>query len=224
MTFKRTEFSSLKLVGLLIAAVCLSGCTITYSVSQPQPIPDISKLKKRQPSGYALRLKLPDVEVDVMAVNRVSLEADGLHRSRLAGSGDKLLVFVALSPKTDGVRFDPSRMRYQPDDGELPDHPWLVQGPARKHTVSGGRFKTCFATGLWLRKGGAWYRKDRVPPVTGSVPVTERACFRIFFNDDRTEHRAFTLFIEGISKSGKPVEVPTVEFWRKTWTEFYLDW
>ncbi len=107
-------------------------------------------------------------------------------------------------------------MRYQPDDGELPEHPWLVQGPARKHSVSEGRFKTCFP---------AWYVRQAIYPlVTGSVPVTERACFRIFFNDDRTEHRAFTLFIEGISKSGKPVEVPTVEFWRKTWTETYVDW
>ena len=218
MTFKRTEFSSLKLVGLLIAAVCLSGCeTLTFSVSQPQPIPDISKLKKHQPgSRYALRLKLPDVEVDVMAANRVSPESDAHYSYLLAESGDKLLVFVALSPKTDGVRFDPSRMRYQPDDGELPDHPWLVQGPARKHSVREGRFKTCFPP--VFRSHRAIY-----PPVTGSVPVTERACFRIFFNDDRTAPRPFTLFIEGISKSGKPVEVPAVEFWRKTWTEIQLD-
>ncbi len=215
MTFKRTEFSSLTLVGLLIAAVCLSGCTITYSVSQPQPIPDISKLKKYKPGGYALRLKLPDVEVDVMAENRVSPESDAHYSHLLAESGDKLLVFVALSPKTDGVRFDPSRMRYQPH-GELPDHPWLVQGPARKHGVNKGRFNTCYPP---------LFRRDRAiyPPVTGPVPVTERACFRIFFNDDRNEYRAFTLFIEGISKSGKPVEVPTVEFWRKTWTELHLD-
>ncbi len=211
MTFKRSEFSSLKLVGLLIAAVCLSGC-ITYSASQPQPIPDISKLKKRLCCEYVLRLKLPDVEVDVMAVNRVSPEAAGVSVF-LDGTGDKLLVFVALSPKTDGVRFDPSRMRYQPDDGELPDHPWLVQGPVRKHPSSYDRFKSCFPT---------WYKRHRVyPPVTGSVPVTGRACFRIFFNDDRTEHRAFTLFIEGISKSGKPVEVPAVDFRRKTGS--YLD-
>ena len=73
MTFKRTEFLSLKLVGLLIAALCLSGCeTVTYSASQAQPIPDIGKLTGSPVDGYQLRLTLSGLEVDVQALNRVS--------------------------------------------------------------------------------------------------------------------------------------------------------
>ena len=212
MTLKRTEFSSLTLVGLLIAAFCLPGCytTVTRSASQAQPIPDISKLTGQglpyyPVGGQPLRLKLPDVEVDVEARNLVPPSWPWPH------AGDQLLVVVALSPKTDDVRFDPSRMRYQPEGGQ-PARPWLVQGPARKtywfQFGSGGRFKTCISS---------YKNPDAYAPITGSVPVTKLACFRIFFNDDRTERRAFTLFIEGISTSGKPLAVPPVFFEYKIW-------
>ncbi len=202
MTFKRTEFSSLKLVGLLIAAVCLSGCeTFTYSAMQPQPIPDISK-STREHYQPALRLKLPDVQVDVIAMHRVSASWPS---PAVQGPGDKLLVWLALSPKADGVRFDPSRVRYRPE-GEQPGRPSLVQGPARKPpwlTPGSKRFKTCYSS------------KYPFALITGSVPVTKRACFRIVFDDDRGDLRTFTLFIEGISKSGKPLSVPPVVFKHK---------
>ncbi len=214
MTFKRTEFSSLKLVGLLIAVFCLSGCeTVTYSVSQAQPIPDISKLTRGYypDDGYPLRLKLSGLEVDVKALNRASPSwpSSGFWPSSRAGT--KLLVLLALSPKADGVRFDPSRVRYRAE-GEQPGHPSLVQGPVRKHKLVGGwgRFKTCFPSSKY---------PANYAPVTGSVPVTERACFRIFFDDDRTEQREFTLLIEGISKSGEPLAVPPVIFKHKYWAE-----
>lgn len=200
MTFKRTEFSSLKLVELLIAAVCLSGCdTVTFPTMEPQPIPDISKLNYDyfQPQ---LRLKLPDVQVDVTAMNRVSLSWP---KSR---HGDKLLVLVALSPKADGVWFDPSRVRYQPEN-EQPGRPSLVQGPPRKPRWKGGGSKlvrTCSAS------ASSYKYPDTYALITGSVPVTKRTCFRVFFDYDRL--RTFTLFIEGISKSGKPLHVPPVVF------------
>ena len=120
MTSKRTEFPSLTLVGLLIATFFLSGCvTVRYSVSQVQPIPDIGKVMRgpnRYPP-YPLRLKLPDVELDVKAHNLVSPAWPYDRRYE----GTKLLVLLALSPKADGVRFDPSRVRYQPKGGQ-PGH------------------------------------------------------------------------------------------------------
>ncbi len=211
MTLKRTEFSSLTLVGLLIAAFCLPGCytTVTRSASQAQPIPDISKLTGQglpyyPVGGQPLRLKLPDVEVDVEARNLVPPSWPWPH------AGDQLLVVVALSPKTDDVRFDPSRMRYQSEYGR-PVHPSLVQGPARKahwHFGSTGRFKTCISSNKY---------PDTYAPITGAAPITERTCFRIFFDDDRDNYRAFTLFIEGISTSGKPLAVPPVLFKLKRW-------
>ncbi len=211
MTFKRTEFSSLKFVGMLIAALCLSSCqTVSYPASQAQPIPDIGKVRRDgfPQDGYPLRLKLSGLEVDVLALNLASPSWPTSGLWRASRTGTQLLVLLVLSPKTDGVRFDPSRVRYQPEY-ERPGHPSLVQGPARKTWV-GGRFNTCSSSPKY---------PDAYARITGSMLVTERACFRIFFDDDRTEHRAFTLFIEGISTSGKPLAVPPVVFKHKVWTQ-----
>ncbi|MDH3672111.1 MAG: hypothetical protein OES46_13265 [Gammaproteobacteria bacterium] len=178
-------------------------------MSQAQPIPDISKLMRGYypVDGYPLRLKLPDVEVDVKALNRASLSWPSSEFHGSSRTGTKLLVLLVLSPRADGVHFDPSRVRYQPE-GEQTGRPSLLQRPARKRTLAWGHFKTCFSSSN---------DPDTYAPITGPVPVTKRACFRIFFDDYRAEDRAFTLFIEGISKSGKALEVPSVVFKHKKW-------
>ncbi|MFQ5993450.1 MAG: hypothetical protein ACE5K1_00030 [Acidiferrobacterales bacterium] len=64
---------------------------------------------------------------------------------------------------------------------------------------------------------------DSYATVTGPVSLKERGHFNILFNAPQATE--FTLFIEGISKSGQPVTVPPIEFeirdvrrQQKSWT------
>ena len=193
----------------------VAGC-YTHTLSAPQAIPRVGQ----KFGNNALRLALPDLALIVEAIRPAGWEEG----TPLPFTGrwpvDKngaVLILVVLDPMRDGVQFDPFQVRYKFNHvhpgGVKATAAWALAKPAAPPSVvqvpvtpaSGeGRHGICVAE----RGSSPAYKR-----ITGPTWVRTRTCFRLFFEEVLiASNSVFTLTIGGVSRIGKSLAVPPIEF------------